>query len=187
MPIDQIKKEIIERGNSEIDSLKKDYETKLSSVSEKMQKKMADLDQKYTRMIDDDSKLKMKTILDSATLEAKRIIDAKTGELLEDGLSSISDQIKSVRESPDYAKILNKMVLTAGIMLGNDCTLYLRKADITKISNKSGLRIVEDNLDGHGGILARSKDGKIELDLTLSAIFNRVKEKLIQEIYERIG
>jgi V/A-type H+-transporting ATPase subunit E len=186
MPIDQIKNGIVERGDQELAALRKSYEDRISSLTASMEKQMAEFVVKQTKLIEEDSKYKAKSILDSANLEAKRILNAKFAELLEEGLSLMAEQIKLIRELPVYVEILNKMVSTAVTMLGKDSKISVMKADISRINDKDKLSIEESDLDGNGGIRAQSRDGKIELDLTLSALLSRVRENLIQEIYQRI-
>ncbi|MEM0155391.1 MAG: hypothetical protein QW597_02155 [Thermoplasmataceae archaeon] len=186
MPIDQIKNGIVERGDQELAALRNSYEEKISSLAVTLEKQMKEFVQKQTRLIEEESKYKTKSILDAANLEAKRILNAKFAELLDNGLSQMAEQIESIKELPVYVEILNKMVSTAIKMLGKDCRIFVMKADISRINDKDRLSIEESDLDGNGGIRAQSRDGKIELDLTLSALFNRIRENLIQEIYERI-
>ena len=186
MPIDQIRESIIARRDSEIESLKARFRAELVAFNSRAEKQKSELDLAYKKKIDDDTGALVKKTIDGATLEARKIVNSRIGELLNKGLAMMMEQLKELRKSPEYHDILNQMVKDARRMFGDNCTILVRHEDVSGISGAGSIKILESELDGVGGIIARSGDGKIELDLSMTALFKDIKENLMQEIYSRI-
>jgi vacuolar-type H+-ATPase subunit E/Vma4 len=186
MPIDQIRESIIARRDSEIESLKAKFRAELVAFNSRADKQKSELDLAYKKKIDDDTRALVKRTVDSATLEARQIVNSRIGELLNRGLATMTEQLKDLRKSPEYHDILNQMVKAARRMFGDNCTILVRHEDASGISGAGSIKILESELDGVGGIIARSIDSKVELNLTMTALFKDIRENLMQEIYSRI-
>ena len=186
MPIEQIRESIIARRDSEIESLKAKFRAELVAFNSRAEKQKSELDLAYKKKIDDDTRALVKKTVDSATLEARQIVNSRIGELLDKGLDMMMEQLKDLRKSPEYHDIMNQMVKDARRMFGDNCTILVRPEDASGIRGTGSIKILESKLDGVGGIIARSGDGRVELDLTMTALFKDIRENLMQEIYNRI-
>jgi len=186
MPIDQIKEEIISRRDSELEALRSRFSAELLSINTRVEKQKSEIASSYKKKIGEDTAAHVKRTVDGATLEARRIVNARMEELLNSGLAMFLDQMKAIRDSKEYTVILNSMVKTIIRMMGNNCIIYVRHEDAPKINAVETDRVRESNLDGVGGLIARSTDGRVELDLTLTTVFRDIRGSLLQEISSRI-
>ncbi|MDD5172310.1 MAG: V-type ATP synthase subunit E [Candidatus ainarchaeum sp.] len=117
-----------------------------------------------------------------ARLESKRVIAEAREDAIKGVLEDFFDSMKTVRKSPEYKKFLNARVADALEELGAGATIHVVKGDkaLTAVKNA---KVVED-LEGLGGALVESADGKFRMNLTLETLFELRRDEVRKEIYE---
>ena len=119
-----------------------------------------------------------------ARLESKRVMAEAREDAIKDVLADFFDALGSVRKSPEYKKYLNSSVSAALAELGSGSTVRVAKGDKALISAK-GAKVVED-LEGLGGAVVETADGKIRIDLTLETMFESRRDDIRKSVYEKL-
>jgi V/A-type H+-transporting ATPase subunit E len=117
-----------------------------------------------------------------ARLESKRIVAEAKEDAIKSVLEDFFDSFKTVRKSAEYKKFLNARVADAMAELGEGTTVHLVKGDKALIGLKNA-KVVED-LDGLGGAIVESADGKFRMNLTLETLFELSRDEIRKEIYD---
>lgn len=117
-------------------------------------------------------------IVEAARAEALRATAAAGDVMLQALMTQISACLQEVRDAPDYAQIWQRLTREALRALGDEesagATLVVdpRDLDLTGPFARRGLQILPE-LGGPGGVMVRSRDGRIVVDNTLAARLER--------------
>ncbi|WP_010916305.1 V-type ATP synthase subunit E [Thermoplasma volcanium] len=166
------KKEILENTKNILDKMEAEKKAKIDEIRALYQEKMRAESSRITA-----------SIIDKANIEARSILRNKIEEILEGYVSAAQEILRNIRNMPEYPALLNKMIEVAKKYLGQDCIIKVDSKD-KAVAPSSG--ITYSNIDPYGGILASSRDGKVELDLRVSSIMEEVLEKIKVKIYTRL-
>jgi vacuolar-type H+-ATPase subunit E/Vma4 len=90
-----------------------------------------------------------------------------------------------MKKSPEYKKFLKDSVDRAVSELGDGSIIHLLKGDKENISKMKNVSIVED-LNGLGGAIVESSDGKVIVDLSLETLYELRKDDLRKQISEKL-
>jgi V/A-type H+/Na+-transporting ATPase subunit E len=120
-----------------------------------------------------------------ARLESKRVMSEAREDAIKNVLEEFFDALKDARKSPEYRKFLGPAVAQAVSELGAGCTVHVAKGDKAVVGTVKGAKVAED-LEGFGGALVESSDGKIRIDLTLETQFESRRDDIRKSIYERL-
>jgi vacuolar-type H+-ATPase subunit E/Vma4 len=120
-----------------------------------------------------------------ARLESKRIVAEAREDAIKGVLEDFFDSLGSVRKSPDYKKFLAGAVNSAVSELGSGAVIHVGKGDKALITVPKGSRVVED-LDGLGGAMVESDNGKIRVDMTLETLFESGRDSIRKKIYDNM-
>ncbi|MEW6721694.1 MAG: V-type ATP synthase subunit E, partial [Candidatus Micrarchaeota archaeon] len=118
-----------------------------------------------------------------ARLESKRILAEAREDAIKAVLEDFFESLKDVRRSAEYKKFLAGAASSASAELGPGTTIHVVKGDKALLGPK--LKVVED-LDGLGGALAESADGKIRIDLTLETLFESQRDDIRKKVHEAL-
>ncbi|HSB46986.1 MAG TPA: V-type ATP synthase subunit E [Candidatus Bilamarchaeum sp.] len=120
-----------------------------------------------------------------ARLESKRIIAEAREDAIKSVLEEFFEELGSVRKSQEYRKFLADAAASAVAELGTGATIHVAKGDKALISAPKGAKVVED-LEGLGGAMVESDDGKIRVDMTLETLFESRRDDMRKRIYENL-
>lgn len=98
-------------------------------------------------------------------------------------MDSIRKRLPDYTKTDDYTKLLHSLAGRAVKELGDDCTIYARQADVTKIKGKNVLEATEHF---SGGLKAVSSDGARSVDYTLEQVLNGISDSIAVEILKLI-
>ncbi len=118
-----------------------------------------------------------------ARLESKRMLSEAREDAIKDVLDDFFEALGSARKSPEYKKFLNSSVAKALEELGPGSVVRLAKGDKALLQVKA--KIVED-LDGLGGAIVESADGKIRIDLTLETQYESKRDEIRKQVYDKL-
>jgi vacuolar-type H+-ATPase subunit E/Vma4 len=120
-----------------------------------------------------------------ARLESKRMIAESKEDAVSASLESFLEILEQMKKSPEYKKFLKDSVDRAVSELGDGSIIHLLKGDKENISKMKNVSIVED-LNGLGGAIVESSDGKVIVDLSLETLYELRKDDLRKQISEKL-
>ncbi|KAA8922038.1 V-type ATP synthase subunit E [Thermoplasma sp.] len=166
------KKQIADAASQETAKIEREKEEKIQS-----------LQREYENRMREEGERLYSSIIDRANVEARNIIRMRVQEVLDQYGAKADEWIKNLAETKEYGEILKKMVDVSRKALGPDCIIKVNKADRGRISDAN---ILFEDIDPYGGVLATSRDGKVELDLRISRIENEILERFKVRLYSMI-
>jgi vacuolar-type H+-ATPase subunit E/Vma4 len=120
-----------------------------------------------------------------ARLESKRIVAEAREDAIKNVLEDFFEALGSVRKAPEYRKFLAAAANSAAEELGSGAVIHVAKGDKLLFSPPKGSKVVED-LEGLGGAMAESSDGKIRVDMTLETLFESRRDEVRKKIYDNL-
>lgn len=120
-----------------------------------------------------------------ARLESKRILAEAREDAIKAVLEDFFGTLSTARKAPEYRKFLTKAVGKAMDELGEDSVVHVIKGDRALLGALKGAKVVED-LEGLGGALVESADGKIRIDLSLETLFETRRDDIRKQVYEKL-
>ncbi len=153
-------KKMLEEEKSRLDSLKKQAE-------EEVEKNLSD--QNRERMA-------------WARLESKRILAEAKEDAIKNVVESMFEKLASVRKTPGYKKFMESAAKAGISELGAKSTIHVVKGDKALVK---GGDVVED-LNGLGGLIVESQDGKLLYNMTLETLFDNRRDEIRKKISDKI-
>jgi V/A-type H+-transporting ATPase subunit E len=120
-----------------------------------------------------------------ARLEAKRIKAEAKEDAIKNVFENFFNTLSKSRNTPDYKGFLKKAVPEAAADLGGNVTIHCLKEDSKLIPAVKNAKVVTD-LEGLGGVLVESSDGKIRVDLTLETLVETRRDEIRKRIAEEL-
>lgn len=120
-----------------------------------------------------------------ARLESRRILAEAREDAIKGVLEEFFDSLGNVRRTAEYRKFLAEAVPSAAEELGGGSTIHVLKGDKALLALPKGAKAVED-LEGLGGAMVESADGKIRIDLTLETLFEARRDEVRKSIHESL-
>ncbi|MEM2909168.1 MAG: V-type ATP synthase subunit E [Candidatus Bilamarchaeaceae archaeon] len=115
-----------------------------------------------------------------ARLEGKRIIADAKEDAIRAAIDTIYESASEIRKTKEYATFLSKSVEEAVQELGGQAKVHVLKGE-KKLLQKIKAEVLE-NLEGLGGALVESADGKTVVDLRLETALELRSDALRREI-----
>lgn len=124
---------------------------------------------------------------------------SKKKKIISAVISKAMDRLKAMTRTQKYVTVLEKLIIEGGAVLGGselevvlneqDSTLGLDLADLAKkIGEQTGIEtklgLSEERIDVLGGVILRTKDGKIVMDNTYEDLLRRKERELRFKISE---
>ena len=166
--------QIVQTAQSHIDGMVKEERAKNAAMKTRAEKEVEKTleDQRNERIA-------------WARLEAKRINAEAREDALNNVLEEFFDSLAKSRKSQEYRKFLKKAVPAAAADLGGKVTIHVVKGDRASIPKIKDAKVVED-LDGLGGALVESEDGRIRVDLTLETLVDTRRDEIRSKIAKKL-
>ncbi|MBI5223002.1 hypothetical protein HY990_01125 [Candidatus Micrarchaeota archaeon] len=121
-----------------------------------------------------------------ARLEAKRIIAEAKEDAIKLTIEDFLAAVASLRKTPEYRQFMKRSVDAAIAEFGGGPVfLHVLAADKDLFSKTKNLSIVPD-LDGIGGAILESEDGRLRVNLTLETLVETKKDELRGKIYQAL-
>ena len=167
----------LEEFNHEKELKEKAYNTELENLKSSFEKKKMEEAESIQR-----------SRLDTSTLEARRLLTDRRNEIVQDMLNSASAYFAGIRKRDIYPKLLQKMILDVEKTFPKGGTITVNEKDLDLINGmlkSKNITVVKGDVDG--GLEAVSSDGSLEIDLSLSYLWQNIKENIALAISEKIG
>ena len=187
MALENILQSIEERRNEEIDRIGREYGQRLDALEKESESRIAELKSTYERRMQEDCRSLENRELSNADIESRKALRDRKYELVGANLTKAYEILDSLGSSPRYGEIVSDMVATAKKLLGKNCTIRIGENGASLIKETKGNRIIVDDVDPSGGLVAESSDGSMQLDLTFTTFKRELKDRLMLEIAEKFG
>lgn len=187
MALENILQSIEERRNSELDRISREYEGRMSSLASDSAARLEALKAEFARRTAEDCKSLENRELSNADIEAKRMLRERKSQLIEVSLGSAYKIMDDLNSSSAYASIVEEMVDAAKRILGKEFRIRVGQAGASLIKETKGRKVSVEDVDPHGGLIAESPDGTMELDFTVATLKRELKDRIMLEIAERFG
>jgi len=124
-------------------------------------------------------------IVEAARLKAKKILFDAINENMNSTFDTITKELKSYTQKPEYKNTLQRMLNYAKQKLGQNIVVYCREED--KISLKGTNNIIfGPSIQTIGGIRTEDKNGTRELDLTFEELLRTHEDDVKNFLLERM-
>jgi V/A-type H+-transporting ATPase subunit E len=168
-------KEILDSASNEVKNIRKRNEKETRKMVEKIK-------QEYEKEIT----VIRNTIVSGAKIESKRIqLDARE-DIINECFRRSEKKLANI-EGKEYEKFLNRSIKEGVDIVGKNAVAEYTEKDsmvVKKIASALNVAVDEKFLNGTGGVVIKSKDGKIRVDNTFEGILRRNKEVLRKELAE---
>lgn len=124
--------------------------------------------------------------INAARLEAQKALSEARETAVRAGTQAVWTAFAAQRKRPGYAKKLLKWARQASDELDLPGSLLHAHPDDRTLLSNAGFKVATEGLECSGGVLARSKDGRIQADYTLESLFERKREEIYREVYDRL-
>ena len=129
----------------------------------------------------------------NAKITSDWIVLSKKQQIISEVINEVENRLREMVKKQQYASILEKLIIEAGILLGGkelevllnekDSRLPLNLAEIAKkvsakTQTKANLSLLKETIPAIGGAIVRTKDGRTLMDNTFDDIL-RQREKII--------
>ncbi|WP_337861012.1 hypothetical protein [Ferroplasma sp.] len=188
MSLENILNEIENSTESELKAIRDDYAARMEAISKSCNEKLAGIRNDYAIKSEYDIKNITRQFEDNIKLQSKKIIDERKKEILNNSMQKLKSYVTSLNKSSNYGELLKTMVEEAVNKLGKQINVYCGESEIEKLQSFKFPDQITFNKDKSvkSGIIAISSDGKKELDMRLSNIFDSLSYDIETYLYENI-
>lgn len=186
MALEDILQEIEIRGKKEMDNLRQSYEQRLDAMRNKYLKMEEAIRLENKENLKSEAENLRRNIISSAQMESLRIIRGKEKQIMDQSLQSLEDYILNIRDKQYYPDLLKSLKVISQNALGKDCIILVDKKDLKHLDGAEESKN-DELLKNYGGLVARSVDGSMEIDLRIYSIYQDLKEEISGIIAGNIG
>ncbi|MBC7081728.1 MAG: hypothetical protein H5T44_05765 [Thermoplasmatales archaeon] len=123
-----------------------------------------------------------KILANARRIARTHITDAKE-EIIQECMKEIVEKLKNL-DGKRYSRFVEKNVENAMKEIKDGYMLFTRGEDL-KIAKKMGIE-AREKINGIGGVILRSKDGKKEIDLTFDFLIEKNRENIRIKIAKKL-
>jgi len=184
LSIDIFLNEIETRKKKDISDVDKEFDNKKSEIETKKNTAIKELQEHFSKEAKTNSEREASKIIEAGKLEAKKIIFKAINKNLDSTFDVIKQELDNYTNTPDYKKILEKMVKTAKKTFDDKITIHCRKEDESTLKAR-GITI-GSSIQTLGGIIAENSSSTKELDLTFEELLRTHEDEIKTTILEKI-
>lgn len=182
MGIEKLKGSLLSEANSEADKIIKESEGKCEKLLEEERNKFGEMKKFAEEEVGKKLSEEKRERIAWARLESKRILAEAREDAIKGVIENMFEHLASVRKTPGYKKYIEKAVSAGLSDIGDDSTIHVVKGDKALIKNGN---VIED-LEGLGGVLIESKNGKMLFNMTLETRFDSLRDQIRKRISDEI-
>jgi V/A-type H+-transporting ATPase subunit E len=188
MGADEIVKKIDERASAAVDKIIQDANARREKILDEARGEAEHKKQVILERGEKDAILEKQRILADAKLKARRLRWDAQEDLVSQVLDAARDKVSKVRDDPTYGDILKVLIQEAASSIGGDELEVLLaegdSVDLEQITGELGIKLSpsDEKIGGMGGVIVRTRDGRIEVDNTFERRMERFTELLRTEI-----
>ena len=185
MGIEKLKSSLLSEANKESETIIEGAQAQVKAIMEEERAKSASMkaeaEKEVKRLLEEQRNERTAW----ARLEAKRILAEAKEDAIKGVLEDFFDVLVTMRKSPEYKKFLNNAVNQAASELGGKVVIHVAKGEGASVPKLKDAKVVED-LEGLGGAIVESVDGKVSVNLTLEMLLDTQRDELRKQVYEKL-
>ncbi|MEM0166654.1 MAG: V-type ATP synthase subunit E family protein [Thermoplasmata archaeon] len=185
MPIEDILKEIEEKGKLQVEEIRKETEEKVSKIinesQEKSKKIIEEGKESFRKYLENEKKRRISTI----NMEMRMKYIRELNNILDLYVESLKNIIKKFRNSENYKNYIVNSIEKGKKEIGGDVKIIISFLDKDLVKNEKNVEF-SNHLDSLGGVILESIDGKKRADYSISTLIEEKYLEIKQEIYERM-
>jgi len=188
MPIDDVIKGIYDKGNLEIEAIRK-------STDEQVSKIIADAELKARKIVENGREKIIKELelekmrkISSVNVELKREYMEALNRMINDYIEKVKSTIKELRTTDLYKNYLLSSIekgLKELNVNAENAVIHISELDRNLISNFKNISI-NRSLDDLGGIIVSTLDGRVISDRSVKNLLEEKSLEIKEKIYQRI-
>ncbi|RLA91591.1 MAG: hypothetical protein DRG69_09925 [Deltaproteobacteria bacterium] len=188
MGADEIIKKIEERAGAEVEKILQEANRRRDEILEEAREEAERRKQAILEKGEKDAILEKQRIIADAKLKARRLRWEAQEELITRVFDAAKGEIEKVRSDSRYNDILTGLIKEGIQSIGADEVEVLLpdgvSLDLDSIAAELGVKIIpsEERVAGMGGVIVRTRDGKIEVNNTFERRMERFLEDLRGEV-----
>lgn len=184
MGLKELTEGILSDYNTRIAGLKGETKTERGQIMSSAELEAKKLLDKAKSEALETAKVMERRELAAARLEAKNTV-AKAREAVVDRILDEARQgLADFAGSPEYKKLLPKILEKAASGIKGDYLVHARKKDKTLLKKYT---LSREDLDCVGGVLVTSTSANVTVDATLESLFEKQRPELRETIYGRVS
>jgi V/A-type H+-transporting ATPase subunit E len=193
--VEKIIQRIEEDSRAEVEGILREARDKAEKIKAEAEKKAKGIEDEIIGKGKREAEQEKQRIIANARLRARKMkLDAKE-EVIRAALEEAEKKLKKVSTSKDYPKVLENLIEEAAISIGEkEVKIFVRKEDariltadlLEKLSKEAKCKISlsSQTINTCGGVIARTNDGRVEVDNTLETRMERMREDLRSQVAE---
>jgi len=185
MGIEKLRGSLLSEANDEAERIVKEARIQAASILEEERKSQETMDIEAIGGIERTLEEERNERLAWARLEAKRI----TAEAEEDAIKGVMEEIiealSTMHGSPEYKAFLRQAVDKAAEELGGSVVIHVQKGEKAYLQKGKNAKIEED-LDGQGGAIVETMDGRVRVNVTLEMFLESRRDDLRKKIHMKL-
>ena len=185
MSIEKLKFSLLAEGNKEAESIVHEAERHAKEMKREEEEKHAaaavELEKEIERTLEERRNEKVAW----ARLEAKRVTAEAKEDAVKGAIEEFFAALEKMRRSNEYKKFMKNAAERAGNELAGEILLHVAKGEKALVPKLKNASVVED-LEGLGGILAESSDGKRRLNFTIETLFEAKRDDIRRKMYDKL-
>ncbi len=179
MTLERLVEEIRARAESEIAAVQKAAEAEAQAIEAERARRLDALRRELRQATDQEIARERTQRISAARLEARQRLDAAREARLERGIAETRRLLAEFTASPRYAATLARMVEEARRVLGPEFKVEGRREDASLLREAAGAAFDPTPRPILGGLIARTVDGRRELNLSLDELL-RLREDRVR-------
>jgi|Deesub1362A_J573_1020465.scaffolds.fasta_scaffold00005_5 V/A-type H+-transporting ATPase subunit E len=187
--VQNIIKKIEGDSKAEVENILKEAKKQASEIVEEAEEKAKTIEEEILRRGERDAEQEKLRIVANAKLKSRKMILDGKEEVISEAFSKAREILQDIGASDKYYDVLRDLIKEAAVSVGDKEIILLARKEDHKILTKNFLKKLSKELDCQlaldstpiktmGGVVCRSKDGRIEVDNTLETRLERMKEDL---------
>ncbi|MGC9123432.1 MAG: V-type ATP synthase subunit E [Thermoplasmata archaeon] len=185
MAIEDIVNGILEKGNIEIENIRKNTEEQVKKIIKEAEEKAEKYKKEMQSHIDKEIEMEISRAISQKNLEMKKIYLEKVNEIIEIYFSQIKDTLRKLRGTQSYISYIQRSYKDALNEMGldeNSVIIEISEKDKVLFQKNKNVAFNQE-LNDLGGIIVKSKDGKRIFDRSLNRLLEDTEHEIKSQIY----
>ena len=185
MSVDDLVNGILEKGNIEIENIRKSAEDQVKKIIREAEEKAEKYRKEMQSQIDKNISMEISRTLSQKNLEMKKIYLDRVNDMINRYYIQVKESMKRLRGTQSYVTYIQRSYREALKELGldeNSVTVEISEKDRPLFSKYKNVT-VNPELNDLGGIIVKSKDGKKISDKSINKLLQDMENEIKIEIY----
>lgn len=185
MAIEEILRDIEEKGKIQIDNIRKDTEEKVTRIINDAMERAKNLLEEAKKNITKQLDYERKRVISTVNMEMKIQYHRTLNDIIDKSVEEIKRILISLRNTEYYSDYIKMSIKKGKEDLGEDAIIIISEKDRDLIKEEKNIKISKD-LESLGGVIIEARDGKKRADYSINTILNEKILQIKQEIYDKI-